>query len=61
MWHKAEQIEHPMRQRWKYQNINADKSEKKQFEEINQKILAKKGRLKRYWDMVKQYKQKGIF
>ena len=31
------------------------------MEEINQKVLAKKGRLKRYWDRDKQYKQKKKF
>ena len=28
-----------------------------QLEEINQKVLAKKGRLKRYWQRVKQYRK----
>ena len=32
-----------------------------QLEEINQKILAKEGRLKRYRDRVKQYDQNRIF
>ena len=31
------------------------------LEESNQKILAKEGRLKRYWDGIKQYKQKRTF
>ena len=32
-----------------------------QFEKMNKKILAKQGRLKRYWDCVKQCKQNRIF
>ena len=32
-----------------------------QFEEINQKILTKKERLKKYQDRVKQYKQNRTF
>ena len=32
-----------------------------QLEEINQKVLAKEGRLKRYQQMIKQYRQKRTF
>ena len=32
-----------------------------QLEEINQKVLAKEGRLKRYWQRVKQYRQNWTF
>ena len=32
-----------------------------QLEEINQKVLAKEGRLKRYGDRTKQYRQNGTF
>ena len=32
-----------------------------QLEEINQKVMAKEGRLKKYWQRVKQYKQNRTF
>ena len=35
--------------------------QKIQFEEINKKVVAKEGRLKRYWDRIKQYRQYRTF
>ena len=32
-----------------------------QLEEIKQKVMAKEGRLKKYWERVKQYRQNRIF
>ena len=40
---------------WKDQNKTVDKSNNE--EEINQKILVKEGKLKRYRDWIKQYNQ----
>ena len=37
------------------------KKKKKMLEETNQKILAKEGRLKRYQDKTKQYRQNRTF
>ena len=51
-----------------YDNDNNNKSEKVQqlernikLEKTKQKILGKKGRLKRYWDRTKQYRRNRIF
>ena len=35
--------------------------QKIQFEKVNQKVLVKEGKLKRYWDGTKQYKQNRTF
>ena len=35
--------------------------QKVQLEEMNQKILAKEGRLRRCWDRIKQYRQNRTF
>ena len=47
-----------LRQRRK---VTQQLKQKIQREEINQKALAKEGRLKRYWDRIKQYRQKRTF